>query len=149
MDVEIKQVEVQSVIPVRHRVLRKGKSLSKSYFEGDTLSTTYHFAAYLSDEVIGCTTLMFKLHDKINHTNIYQLRGMAVLDEYHGNNIGKKLLQHAEEYLKVKEIKIIWCNVRIKAVPFYSKYGYKNISDPFNIEDVGIHVLMQKRLKNA
>jgi ribosomal protein S18 acetylase RimI-like enzyme len=149
LNTEIYQVDVQSIIPIRHQVLRKGKPLSTCHFQGDNLSDTFHFAAYFNDEIAGCVSLMLKSNTKIEDDQSYQLRGMAVLENHQNKEIGKHLLKHSEQFLGSKGIKTIWCNVRIKAKPFYSKNGYKTIGKTFEIPDVGPHILMYKALVDA
>lgn len=149
MSLKIKQVDVKLITPIRHRVLREGKPISTCYFDGDNLPETYHFAAFSKHQTIGCLSLMPKSHDKISGSNLYQLRGMAVLENYRGKNIGRDLLKQAEQHLISKNITNIWCNVRVKAIPFYSKNFYIKLGNTFNIEGVGLHVLMYKILNNA
>lgn len=149
MDVEIKPVDVQSILSIRHQVLRQGKPISSCHFDGDNLKTTYHIAAYIQNEIVGCVSLMSKTHSKIQFSKTYQLRGMAVLENHQGKKIGRQLLLASEACLKPKNISAIWCNVRIKAVTFYKKYGYIEIGKPFEIPEVGEHILMFKSMENA
>ena len=149
MKPEIKLAAVEDIIGIRHQVLRTGKPISTCYFEGDDLSNTYHFGTFLENKTIGCVTLMPKPHHSIDDKNAYQLRGMAILPDYQGQNIGEKLLYKAEEYLKSIKVKTVWCNVRLKAIRFYGKNDFQIISDEFQIPDVGPHVLMFKKLKHA
>ncbi len=146
MKTEIYQTEVQSILSIRHQVLRKERPLSTCHFNGDNLSDTFHFAAYINDEVVGCVSLMLKSNPEIEDKQSYQLRGMAVLENHQKKEIGKQLLNHSEQFLSSKAIKTIWCNVRIKAKVFYSKYGYKAVGKSFEIPDVGPHILMYKKL---
>lgn len=146
MKLEFKLVDVKSILNIRHQVLRQGQPLSSCHFKGDNLSSTFHYAAYKQDEIVGCISIMQNAHDDIKDNNAYQLRGMAVLEQYQGQKIGQQLLFHAEQHLVSKNIKLVWCNVRIKAIPFYSKNQYHQIGDEFNIPEVGPHVLMFKSL---
>ncbi|RRO12504.1 GNAT family N-acetyltransferase [Flavobacteriaceae bacterium 14752] len=147
MKLDFKFVDAKSILKIRHQVLRKGRPLSTCHFNGDNLSDTFHFAAYINDEVVGCVSLMLKSNSKIQDKQSYQLRGMAVLEKYQGQKIGQQLLHHAEKHLISKNIKLVWCNVRIKAIPFYRKNQYQQLGDDFNIPEVGPHVLMFKSLE--
>ncbi|MBS3738833.1 GNAT family N-acetyltransferase [Mesohalobacter halotolerans] len=146
MKLVYKLVDAKSVLNIRHQVLRKGRPLSTCHFLNDKSSSTYHIAAIYRGEAIGCVSLMQKTHDKIKDSKAYQLRGMAVLNKYQGKKIGKNLLEHAEEHLSSKQVKTIWCNVRIKAISFYKNNQYQQLGDEFNIPEVGPHVLMFKAL---
>ncbi len=146
MKVDLKLVDAKSILKIRHQVLRKGQPISSCHFIDDDSFSTFHIAAYKQDEIIGCVSLMQKAHDKIKDDEAYQLRGMAVLEEYQRQKIGQQLLHHAESKLILNYIKLVWCNVRIKAIPFYKKNKYQQLGDRFDIPKVGPHVLMCKSL---
>jgi predicted GNAT family N-acyltransferase len=40
----------------------------------------------------------------------------------------------------------LWCNAREKAVKFYQNNGFEIIGEPFEIEKVGTHYVMFKKL---
>jgi len=82
---------------------------------------------------------------KINGSQ-YQLRGMATLEEFQGLGTGKLMMEHAFKLLKGLNISYLWCNARVIAVPFYEKSGMKTIGEPYNIEFIGTHYVMVKRL---
>lgn len=150
--IDIQTVTARETFSVRRPVLRKGRPMEDCHFSGDELGTTFHLGAFEKDKIIGVTTCLmnkdvhlekiaeFKLHQ------CYQLRGMAVLESMQGKGVGKKLLKKAEQLLKEKNIKVIWFNARIAAVPFYEKMGYEMVSDVFIIPNVGDHLKMMKIL---
>ena len=72
---------------------------------------------------------------------------MAVLKCFQGKGLGYTLLNYAENFLKEKNVKIIWCNAREIALDFYKKNGYRIMGNPFNIGDIGLHFTMYKNLK--
>jgi N-acetylglutamate synthase-like GNAT family acetyltransferase len=71
---------------------------------------------------------------------------MAVDINHRGKGIGKQLVNFSEHELKTMEIPVLWCNARISAEEFYSKLGFKIISEEFMIPDVGLHYRMSKSL---
>ena len=149
MNTKIKLCLAKEIITLRHVVLRQGKPISSCHFDGDDYENTYHFGAFNEDKVIGCVSLIKKDHQNFNYKNTYQLRGMAVLPYYRNKKIGLQILTHAANFLKKKNIELIWCNVRIRAIPFYRKNNFLSKGTEFNIPDVGPHVLMFKALYNA
>lgn len=149
MKPKIQLTDVENIIGIRHRVLRIGKPISSCHFDADKDSTSFHFAACHQNNVIGCVSLMKKSHQHFEDSEVYQLRGMAVLPEFQSQHVGQLLLQNAEAFLKLKHINLIWCNVRIKAMRFYEKNHYQHIGNEFDIPEVGPHVLMYKPLTNA
>ena len=50
---------------------------------------------------------------------------MATEEEYRKKGFGKLLLKTAEKIISEKGGNNLWCNARIKAVPFYLSCGLK------------------------
>ncbi len=84
--------------------------------------------------------------DLLKHKAQYQLRGMAVLEDYQGLGLGRDILSHGERLLKSQGVELVWCNARKIAVNFYKRQGYKIIGEPFNIPEIGMHFIMHKFL---
>lgn len=141
------QLTVQETYFVRNQELRPGKPIESCIFYGDNLDTTLHFGYRLNDTIIAVVSVFEQ--EKIILENIFshQIRGMAVLKEYQGNGIGKKLFTAMENNLYNKNINTIWFNARAIAVPFYKSLHNEIINKPFEIQDVGKHYVMYKILK--
>lgn len=73
---------------------------------------------------------------------------MAVLENHRKKDFGKALIIHCEEECNNQGVDLIWFNARIEAIGFYEKMGYQRTGTPFDITDVGKHVLMFKKNKN-
>jgi GNAT superfamily N-acetyltransferase len=73
---------------------------------------------------------------------------MAILEEYQGKDIGRKLLLYIENYIRQSGGGLLWFNARTTAVPFYIKSGYEGDGGIFKIPGIGPHILMYKNLKN-
>lgn len=78
--------------------------------------------------------------------NAYQLRGMAVLEEYQGKGVGKILLTFAENLAKEKDTQTLWMNARVSALDFYRNSGYKILGEVFEVPGIGPHYVMFKKL---
>lgn len=144
--VYIKQIHYSETYPVRQVILRPGRSLETCFFQGDELETTIHFGLFMEDKLVGIISLFKNNSPFFSQENQYQIRGMAVLEEYQKYGFGKQLVAHSEEFLKSMPIKLIWFNAREVAVNFYKKSGYQVIGDVFEIPDVGPHYVMWKTL---
>jgi len=131
---------------VRHPILRTEKPIESCVFEGDDLETTIHFGIFSEENLVGICSFYKNSHPNILETPQYQLRGMAVLMPFQNKSLGKKILRHAEDFLKEKSDIIIWCNAREIAINFYKKNGYQIIGEPFHITDIGLHCVMYKVL---
>ena len=141
----IKTTEASAILKVRLDILRKGMTLDDCHFSGDNDPESIHFAAFDRDTIIGCCTLTVN-PQPIIEGSYYQLRGMAVLEDYQGSGIGQKLLQAAESKLILQGKKVLWFNARTSAVGFYQKYGYQVLGNEFEIEGVGPHYKMYKAI---
>jgi GNAT superfamily N-acetyltransferase len=140
-------LKAQDTYKVRQQELRKGKPIETCVFIGDDLPTTYHFGYKIETEIIGVVSA-FKQDNKLfDYENQYQIRGMAVLNQYQGTGIGKKLFIEMEQFLITLGINLIWFNARKIALPFYQNISCELIGDSFEIEDVGTHYLMFKKIQ--
>ena len=132
---------------VRHQILRPGKPFKAAFFKGDNDKTSIHLGVLVQQVPVGVVSLMRTHNAYFKKSNQYQLRGMAVLENYQRNGLGQLLIKKSEQTALEKGANLIWMNAREKASPFYLKCGYKIQGVPFLIKDVGIHYLMYKNLK--
>jgi GNAT superfamily N-acetyltransferase len=144
---EIKKINSIDTYPVRHEVLRKGKTIETCQFKGDDDENTVHFGLYQKDRLIGIISIFKEKNDSFSETNQLQIRGMAVLEEFQGKGFGAELVKEAENHCVNLNTDLIWFNARENAVPFYKKLGYATIGDSFLIPDVGIHFAMYKKIR--
>lgn len=142
----IKEIPAIETFLVRHPVLRQGKPIDSCRFDGDELPTTHHFGLFMDDNLVGVISVFEKQQQLFNGGQQFQIRGMAVLEDYQKKGLGESLMKQAEEFIKTQNGTLIWFNARIIAVGFYQKLGYQNIGDAFEIEDVGTHYVLFKRL---
>jgi GNAT superfamily N-acetyltransferase len=140
----IKKISSAETFLVRHPVLREGKPIESCHFEGDDLETTQHFGLHLKRKLVGIISLFDKKNPAFLESKQCQIRGMAVLENHRKKDFGKALIIHSEEYCKNQGVDIIWFNARIEALGFYKKMGYQSLGIPFEIKDVGEHILMFK-----
>ena len=143
---KIKEILASETFLVRLPILREGLPIESCAFEGDNLPTTKHFGLFI-DENLTAIASVFKNNTSIfNDENQYQIRGMAVLNDFQKKGLGNELLRHCELYVKTQNGALIWFNARESAVPFYEKMNYLKIGNKFNIEGVGMHFIMKKEV---
>lgn len=84
----------------------------------------------------------FHIFDEAN------LQRIAVFEKYEGMGVAKRLLKHAEEYLKKKVITKVYLEVSEKnahAIEFYKKNGYKETNRRKNYySDLSDAIIMWK-----
>ncbi|ADV49568.1 GNAT family N-acetyltransferase [Cellulophaga sp. E16_2] len=141
-----KLISAEETYPVRHPVLRKGRPITTCRFAGDELPDTFHVGGFLKDKLVAVASFYNANHADHNFIKAAQLRGMAVLDEYHGHGFGKQLVLSGEELVKKKEKITLWMNARVSAVGFYTNLGYHKVGPIFEIPLVGEHYVMFKKI---
>ncbi len=142
----IKKISSSETFLVRQPVLRAGKPIESCRFDGDDLETTHHFGLFSGQELVGIISLFQKTNPIFTKNNQYQIRGMAVLENQQKTGFGKALILHSEAFCKNHNVDVIWFNARIEAVGFYEKMGYQKTGFPFEIPDVGAHIVMFKKI---
>ncbi|WP_458118604.1 GNAT family N-acetyltransferase [Paenibacillus sp. Z6-24] len=126
-------------LELRDRVLRQplGMSLWDENLEDEEYAT--HIVALCEGRVVG--VLLLKPVD----SRTLQMKQVAVDETLRGQNIGRKLVQHAEEVSREQGYLDIMLHARQVAVVFYEKLQYKITGEPFN--EIGIpHRIMVKTL---
>ncbi|RED50081.1 GNAT family N-acetyltransferase [Seonamhaeicola aphaedonensis] len=144
MNYHIQQITTKETYTVRHPILRSGKPISSCNFEGDDLETTHHFGLFINSKLVGVATFMKNNLELLHFNNQYQLRGMAILNEFQGKKLGNYLVKYGEDFLKNERIEVIWCNAREIAVNFYQRNGFYIIGNAFIIPEIGLHYRMYK-----
>ncbi len=142
----IREIASGETYVVRHPVLRPGKPVETCRFDGDDLHSTTHFGLYENDQLAGVASLFQAKHPAFPDFRQFQLRGMAVLDDFQGMGFGQLLVEATEDKARRGAAEIIWFNAREIAVGFYERMGYKITGKPFEIGDIGLHYVMFKRM---
>jgi GNAT superfamily N-acetyltransferase len=140
----VKKIKAIDTYPVRHTVLRKGKPLDSCAFLGDDDKTTIHLGLYADEKLIGVASLFQVKNDFFDNEKQFQLRGMAVLEEYQKEGIGTQLIIAVENICSEQNTNLIWFNARESAVSFYLKLNYKTFGTKFEINGIGPHYIMYK-----
>ncbi|MGS2741210.1 GNAT family N-acetyltransferase [Sinomicrobium sp. M5D2P17] len=141
----IRRISGEETYPVRHPVLRTGLPLSTCRFDSDDAPTTFHIGLYMEDKLAGVVTVLENSHTFFEEEHQFQLRGMAVLQEFQKKGLGQILVREAEKEVEKRNGNFIWMNARKVAVKFYEKLGYRIAGDEFIIETVGPHYVMQRQ----
>jgi len=126
-------------LALRTEVLRKPLGLEFTVAELNKDKEDIHFGLFEGDKIIACLTLT-----KADNRRM-KMRQVAVDFAAQGKGLGSKLSKAAEEFAKEKGYRIMFCNARKVAVPFYEKLGYKIVSDEFTEVNIP-HYTMEKQL---
>lgn len=143
--IEIKQISALDTYQLRIQVLRNG--IAENYqFAEDHNDDTLHIGAFKNKELVGIATLIKNRFKHQPHLSAYQLRGMAVVENLQDFGIGTLILEFIDKFLSAKDVDMVWCNARIKALGFYKKMGYITKGKAFNIPKIGLHFVMYKEM---
>ena len=139
-----RRIEATDLYEMRARVVNAGIERTRPDFDGDDEPETRHYGYYLDDAIVCCATLMSACWEG---EAAWQLRGMATEPACRNQGLGARFLHAIEsDILAHSDRRIVWCNARVAAIPFYERQGWRLMSEPFHIEAVGLHRKMLKRL---
>jgi len=144
--IEINKVDAEDIRPLRHSELRKGQDFSSTAYLKDYKEGTFHMAGNLDCKIVTCATFYAEKSVKIKSNNAYRLRGMATSHRFQRKGYARKLMLESFEELKERGSDMVWCNARLIAVDFYRSLGFKISGDLFNIDGIGPHYYMYKKI---
>lgn len=146
---EVRQVGVQEVVPLRARVLRAGRPVSDARLDGDDDPGTVVLAAYdphvdAADSAgpVGTATLMDQPCPWRPGVRAVRLRAMATEEAVRGQGIGALVLAAAVTRARVMGADVLWCLARTGARSFYDRAGFTVDGDEFDVPGIGPHVRM-------
>ena len=139
----IKEIDAKDTYPLRHNVLNPERRINEVSRPGDELAT--HFGAFVENVLIGIISIYNEDLGGNCSNNHFRIRGMAVEKKEQGNGIGSALVNHAIQHISLQDWKIIWCNSRSNAVPFYEKLGMESFKEFLIKNEVVGHVMRLER----
>ncbi len=146
-EIEIKAVDVNLIKGLRYKVLWPHlEGEEQCEIAPDREATTFHLAAFHGDRVVGTSTFIIDINPKFEEKNQYRLRAMATDPEVRGLGVGAKIIRAAEEELRKKGVKLLWCDARLIATGFYEKLNFKIKGQVYQVPKIGPHKLMFKDL---
>ncbi len=75
-------------------------------------------------------------------------RGMATTMAVRGSGVGLRLLDACVDHVSQSGGMLLWCNARITAQGFYERAGFHAEGDPFELPEIGTHILMLRALSD-
>lgn len=141
-----KIITSETTFSVRNPVLRPNQPIESCVFDGDNLPSTTHIGFYENQKLVGVVSLFAKSNLNWAIKYQYQMRGMAVLNDFQKKGIGEQLITAVINFAREEKIQLIWFNARKNAVPFYEKLNFHTYGTAFEIEGIGTHYLMYRML---
>ena len=146
MSIMIKTIASSQCLEIRSLVLRNGLETAKCKIPGDDLESSFHLGAFFNDKLVGISCFVLENDPELGPTKMYRLRGMASLPEAKGKGAGRALLNEAVVRASKLEASHIWCNARELAFGFYEKLNFEYYSEMFDIEGIGPHKKMFRKI---
>ncbi|MBL7938704.1 MAG: GNAT family N-acetyltransferase [Flavobacteriales bacterium] len=142
----VRFIKAQDTHALRLKVLRPGGLLEDVDFANDRLVGAFHLGLQIGEHRISVGSFYPEPHPELNGWKQFRLRGMATHPDFQGQGAGARLLRFALEHLKAQHADLLWCNARVKAVPFYERAGLAVHGERFEIPGIGGHYVMYRRL---
>lgn len=142
----VRFIRTEETYPLRLLVLRPGGVLEDTHFANDRLEGAFHLGVFAESRIIGVGSFYPEKHDALKGWKQYRLRGMATHPDHQSKGVGAKLIRFALEHLLAQKADLLWCNARIKAVPFYERLGFQIEGDAFEIAGIGTHYMMRRKV---
>ena len=148
-----RRVPASVVRPLRTRILRPGWVDRLATMEQDD-TIAQHVAAYLPGamEPDGVGTVYAEAPPDANRDEIpswayapdvaWRLRGMATSDTARGTGLGRLVLEECFAIIREAKGRVLWCNARLIAIPFYERLGLTCVGPEFDIPLIGPHYVM-------
>jgi GNAT superfamily N-acetyltransferase len=143
--VTIREVPVETVLPLRARILRAGRPVASARSVQDALPDTRHLAAISeSGDVAGVVTYFFEDTPLARGRRAVRFRGMAVDAELRGRGVGRALMRELVARARDAGAAVLWANGRDGALTFYERFGFRVAGDGFLDDDMQLphHVVI-------
>ena len=122
---EIRIVDGATTKELRRAVLRPSWPPG-SPMHGDENPDAVHLAAFEDDgELVGCCLILPRGYPiRPDEAGAWQLRGMATTPHRQRTGVGAAIVDAAIGEAKRRAGRLIWCDARTTAVPFYAAHGF-------------------------
>ena len=84
-----------------------------------------HIGVYEKDELVSVMSIFL-------HGRDVQFRKLATRNDMQGKGFASALMQWLIDYANDMKLNRLWCNARINATGFYSKFGYEETDERFS-----------------
>lgn len=143
----IRRIDAADTRPLRQRVLRPHQPIDALVYPGDDAPNALHLGAFQDGRIIGIASLALEPFALApGEANVYRLRGMATDPALRGQGIGGAVLEAGIAQVAKRGARLVWCNARVPAEGFYERHGFRREGKPFELPEIGPHVIMWRRL---
>jgi GNAT superfamily N-acetyltransferase len=131
-NIHIEQIRPELTWRLRQEVLYTDGKLAEMAMDED--AEGYHFAAFKDNFIVAVVSAF-------NRGNSFQFRKFAVAPADQKMGVGSTLLNYITTFAQNEGAKILWCNARLAAIPFYLKHGFVHTGKLFSKNGFDYEVL--------
>jgi len=126
-DIQIEQIRYELTWKIRHEVMYPDQPFDMIKLPNDP--NGIHFGLYAGAWLTAVVSLF-------EHGNVYQFRKFATIVKEQGKGYGSQLLEYMIDFCKARGAEKLWCNARMSAAHFYSKFGLVPVGETFMQYDI-------------
>ena len=116
--------ELNQVYKIREIIFSREQGVSRNLERDIFDGVAKHVIVLSKNNPIGCARMRF-VNGKA------KLERIALLKNYRGKGIGKKVIDYLIKYSKTKKVKKIFMNSQYYLKNYYTKFGFEPIGKPF------------------
>ncbi len=135
--------------PLRKQFLMQHRTLDDlARSDGHYPDAGYYVARTSDGHILGTASTRPERPPWASDTpNAWRIRGMVTVPQMRGQGIGFRLLQAVIAHASARGARLVWCNVRSEAIPFYRRAGLRTTGDSWQDPDTGPHIAMYRDLR--
>jgi predicted GNAT family N-acyltransferase len=128
----------EEAIKIRNEVFVKEQGFVEEFDEIDDI--TKHIVLYEKEQPISTCRIYFNIEKQT-----FVIGRIAVAMEWRGKDIGTKIINIAEDYIKTDGGKSVMLSAQERVAEFYEKQGYKKLGKAY-LDEGCPHIWMKKNL---
>lgn len=128
---EVVRLDVQQVLDLRVRVLRRGTPVTHANYAEDNDPAAVHLGVVRNGEVIATSTWIPRPFPDEPSRNAIQLKGMAVETGIQRSGLGRLLIDAGLGHTASTGAELVWARARDSALGFYESCGFDVVGSGF------------------
>ena len=147
MELVARIISSQETRSLRHLVLWTHlPSLDVCVIDIDNREDAFHVGIFDQHRLVSIGSFFAMESPRLEMKPQYRLRAMATDPDYRRRHAGKELIEFAVERLRNAGIRVLWCDARLIAVPFYESLGFHKEPYVYEVPLIGAHHFMWRAL---
>lgn len=143
-NIKFKKISSLQIKKPRQKYLYKDFPNFLADYKEDNYSNTKHYAIFKNENLVSALTIIENVSNQ-NYKSA-QLRGMFTVEKELKKGYGSLLIEKVSFKLKKENVNLLWCNSRIDVIEFYKKNKFKETGKKFDINLLGNHKKLTRKL---